>query len=107
MKSQPNGDKRPFPHARDRKGLYNLRGNRANPEGKKRVINKLIGFEGDIRITSKNKDVLLEQVFNEVKSDAFIDNAILVELGQRWFRLHHGVFHFGNKTCFALQNIQK
>ena len=43
----------------------------------KRVINKLIGFEGDIRITSKNKDVLLEQVFNEVKSDASIDNAIL------------------------------
>ena len=43
----------------------------------KRVINKLIGFEGDIRITSKNKDVLLEQIFNEVKSDASIDNAIL------------------------------
>jgi len=42
-----------------------------------RVINKLIGFEGDIRITGINKYAALEQAYNKVKSDASIDKAML------------------------------
>ena len=42
----------------------------------KRVIEKLIGFEGDIRITS-NVDNNLEKIFNEIKSDPSIDKALL------------------------------
>ena len=43
----------------------------------KRVINKLIGFEGDIRITAINKHTTLEQAYNKVKNDASIDKAML------------------------------
>ena len=42
----------------------------------KRVIEKLIGFEGDIRITS-NVDNNLEKIFNEINSDPSIDKALL------------------------------
>ena len=42
----------------------------------KRVIEKLIGFEGDIRITS-NVDNNLEKKFNEINSDPSIDKALL------------------------------
>ena len=42
----------------------------------KRVIEKLIGFEGDIRITSK-VDNNLEKIFNEINSDPSIDKALL------------------------------
>ena len=42
----------------------------------KRVIEKLIGFEGDIRITS-NVDNNLEKIFNEINSDHSIDKALL------------------------------
>ena len=42
----------------------------------KRVIEKLIGFEGDIRITS-NLDNNLEKIFNEINSDPSIDKALL------------------------------
>ena len=43
----------------------------------KRVINKLIGFEGDIRITAINKHTTLEQAYNKVRNDASIDMAML------------------------------
>ena len=42
----------------------------------KRVIEKLIGFEGDIRITS-SVDSNLEKIFNEINSDPSIDKALL------------------------------
>ena len=42
----------------------------------KRVIEKLIGFEGDIRITS-NVDNNLKKIFNEINSDPSIDKALL------------------------------
>ena len=42
----------------------------------KRVIEKLIGFEGDIRITS-NVDNNLEKIFNEINSNPSIDKALL------------------------------
>ena len=42
----------------------------------KRVIEKLIGFEGDIRITS-SVDNNLEKIFNEINSDPSIDKALL------------------------------
>ena len=42
----------------------------------KRVIEKLIGFEGDIRITS-SLDNNLEKIFNEINSDPSIDKALL------------------------------
>ena len=42
----------------------------------KRVIEKLIGFEGDIRRTS-NVDNNLEKIFNEINSDPSIDKALL------------------------------
>ena len=43
----------------------------------KRVINKLIGFEGDLRITAINKHITLEQAYDKVKNDASIDKAML------------------------------
>ena len=43
----------------------------------KRVINKLIGFEGDIRITALNKNAKLDQAYNKVKNDSSIERAML------------------------------
>ena len=47
-----------------------------------RVINKLIGFEGDIRITGINKYAALEQAYNKVKNDASIDKVYDVFLSK-------------------------
>jgi len=41
-----------------------------------RVINKLIGFEGDLRITS-NSSTNLEQIFNQIISNPSVDEALL------------------------------
>ena len=41
-----------------------------------RVINKLIGFEGDLRITS-NSSTNLEQIFNQIISSPSVDEALL------------------------------
>ena len=41
-----------------------------------RVIAKLIGFEGDIRITS-NSNTNLEGIFNQIRSHSSIDKALL------------------------------
>ncbi len=41
-----------------------------------RVINKLIGFEGDLRITS-NSSNNLEQIFNQIISNPSVDEALL------------------------------
>ena len=42
----------------------------------KRVINKLIGFEGDLRITpNSNSD--FEQIYSEIAADPLIDEALL------------------------------
>ena len=41
-----------------------------------RVIEKLIGFEGDIRITS-NSNTNLEGIFNQIRSHSSIDKALL------------------------------
>ena len=41
-----------------------------------RVINKLIGFEGDLRITS-NSSTNFEQIFNQIISNPSVDEALL------------------------------
>ena len=42
----------------------------------KRVINKLIGFEGDLRITA-NSNSNFEQIYSEIAADPLIDEALL------------------------------